>query len=421
MTLFFGVRGRAALRQYGYLLCLLPIIAAGSYCSVAYRMVNQAPGETGSAALGWLQTGSISNPYLVPTGPTAHVAPGTAALLAAVYSLFGGNSPVARVVLSLMATVEYALSVWLVLVICAALRLNRVGIAAAILLGCLFPVHLYDDVVNYRQWDQPTSAVFLTALLLVWIRFGIVGSCWIRPSLMLGALGGIGSLFAPALPLVAVVAAVALALRQRNWRIATVVVLLVLVGMIPWALRNQSALGSLVLTRSNYGLELAAGNHDAATGTFDLNAMPPIHPHDHPVAVDRLAMIGEVAYMAEMKAQALTWIRGHPERFVELCLHRARLLFFPDQAGGDPLFRWLKLPLLWAVSALATLSLVLLAARRQPVMPWLACIGLPLLPYVFSHAAIRYTFPTYFVFIALIAAGADQLTMRQEANQLRTF
>ena len=73
-------------------LVLLPIVALGAYYSVWHSVVNQAPGETGLSALALLHTGAIADPYLIPTGPTAHTAPGTVGLIAAVFAIFDGNT-----------------------------------------------------------------------------------------------------------------------------------------------------------------------------------------------------------------------------------------------------------------------------------------------------------------------------------------
>ena len=301
----------------------------------------------------------------------------------------------------------------LVLLFCRVAKLRFAATSVAVFLGFLLPIHLYTSAVAYRQWDQPTSALLLTALLLVWTKPEVAGPGWLRPTAAIAVIGGVGGLFAPALPMVAVIAACALGARHRDWRPAVLGTVLVICAMAPWAVRNQLVLGAPVLTRSNFGLELAVGNHDGATGVFDLATAPPIHPHDSIPAAERVTEVGEIRFMQEMRQRAMSWIQEHPLRFAELSMRRARMLLFPDQANGDPLFRRLKLPLLWMESGFAVLAFLLLAARKQPLLPWLVCIGLPLAPYVLTHASERYAFPTYFAMVCLIAAGVDQLLQRK--------
>src|SRR3954453_6746337 len=51
------------------------------------------PTEMASVAVTWARTGQIANAYMaMPTGPTAHVAPGYPILIGLVYRVFGDGS-----------------------------------------------------------------------------------------------------------------------------------------------------------------------------------------------------------------------------------------------------------------------------------------------------------------------------------------
>lgn len=403
LTIFFKFVCRHAV------LMLIPVIVLGSYYSLTNYTVNQAPGETGLAALSLLKTGAIANPYIIPTGPTAHTAPGTVAVVAGTYSLFNGNTISARIALSLLATALYVASAFAVILYCRTMRFSWPSVTAALILTCILPVRLYDTVITYRQWDQPISALLLTLLLLVWAKSENTGKNGYTPALVIGALGGFGSLFAPALPLVATVAEIALGKRTREWRPTLLGIVLIVLCLLPWGLRNQHELGKFILSRSNFPLELAVGNHDRATGVFDMATIPPVHPHNLPAAASRLADVGEVAYMDEMRNLAFSWITAHPAEFVKLSMRRAWLLFLPNELGRDPLFNRVKLAVFWGTGLLSIGMLVLLFVLRHPVMKWIACIGLPLAPYVLTHTSTRYIFPIFFVQVCLIATGIDAL------------
>ena len=385
------------------------VLLLGLYYSFTNNDVNRAPGETGLSALALLHTGVIADPYLLPTGPTAHTAPGTVAELAALYAVFGGNTGSARIGLSLIATLLYLSATLVVLAYCRIRRFGAAGLAVAIGLTCLVPVHLYASVVSYRQWDQPIAAVLLVALLFIWTRPQSDHLSRVRRLYLLALLGGIGSLFAPAVPIVAMLALAALALQEKAWRHPALAATLIIASMMPWAVRNELVLGKFIMTRSNFALELAVGNYDGATGTFDLSAVPPVHPHDFPAAAQRLAAVGEVAYMNEMRMRALAWIRAHPAEFFRLSLRRVRLLLFPEHADRDPLFTRVKTRVIWGTSLLALFSLGAVLVRRQPVFPWIACIGVPLAPYLLTHASERYAYPTFYVMVCLIATGTEML------------
>src|SRR5687768_10259841 len=72
-----------------------------------YTGVNESPGETGLAALSLLVHSTISNPHNIPTGPTAHVSPLMTLIMAGVFATFDGNTPAARVWLSIISAGAY--------------------------------------------------------------------------------------------------------------------------------------------------------------------------------------------------------------------------------------------------------------------------------------------------------------------------
>src|ERR1700692_876235 len=56
--------------------------------------------------------GSFADPYLHPTGPTAHVAPGVAFIIGAIYAVFGigwQGDLVRRFLAALVCSIQYAL------------------------------------------------------------------------------------------------------------------------------------------------------------------------------------------------------------------------------------------------------------------------------------------------------------------------
>lgn len=407
-----AARGADLIRRYA-LFALLPALLLGAYYSLTYHVVNQSPGETGLAALNLLKTGVIGNPYVIPTGPTAHAAPGTAGMLAVIYAIFNGNTTSARIAQSLLATALYLGGVVLVIRYCYARGLCLSALVTALLITCVLPVHLFASVVYYRQWDQPVAAFLIAALVLVWLAPGALRERGFRRAILIAVIGGLGGLFAPILPIVACIAELDVGWKSRAWRPALVGLVLIVASLTPWAMRNQQMLGNFILTRSNFGLELAVGNRDGATGIYDLTGVADIHPHDSVVAARRVAAIGEVAYMAEMKKRAMAWITAHPTTFIKLSLTRARLLFFPKAVDNDPLFDRSKILVIWLTSFLMFAMLGVVVAMRLPVLPWIACIALPLGPYLLTHTSERYAFPTYFAAVCLIATGVDVLAQRR--------
>ena len=58
------------IRSLAILICLAVALMVGTLASVLFPSVNSAPGETGLAAIGLVETGSLANPYSLPTNRT---------------------------------------------------------------------------------------------------------------------------------------------------------------------------------------------------------------------------------------------------------------------------------------------------------------------------------------------------------------
>lgn len=391
---------------------VLPVLmlALGVPIAFLYANSNAAPGESGQAAIALLRHGYIGDPYLLPSGPTAHVSPAQAGVLAAIFRLFGANTPAARIVLGLMTAGLYALSLRATLALCQAVG-GGPAVWAGGALALATPVFLFHDVVYFRQWDQPFAAVLL---VLGWLLFE---RSWGSPRPYRGELGlallaGGGSMFSPTVlpPLGALLLWLGWHRRRLGeWRrTAGLSLALLALFLLPWGLRNQVELGSFILTRSNFPLELAAGNSPGADGISSSGEARALHPHDSPAAAREVQQRGEVAYMREMQDKALGWIRADPGRFAGLVLTRLRLIFLPDPALAPwmPMVAGMLPLLLLAVldaARLAAFGLLLWQRRWRLLAAGVICVALPMAPYALTHVNTRYLFTTYFTTIALAA------------------
>lgn len=397
---------------------LLPWLFFAAGVALAFRyanLVNGSPGESGLAAITLLRSGVIGNPYLIPTGPTAHVSPPLVWLLAAVYRLFGANSAASDVALGIVASLMYALSIRTTLQICAVSGLGRASVWIACGLFVLLPFLLFQAVVNDRQWDQPFAALLLVQGWLAFERsrhserpYGCEAA--------LAAITGIGALFSPAIfpPLAASLAGMIWMRRKRgDYRLSLLLSAgIVAACLLPWGIRNQIALGHFILTRSNFGLELATGNAPGALGFSGSGDGAPLHPHNSLPAAQEVARIGEVPYMQEMRRQAVAWIAADPLRFVRLTLARIRLSFLPvrEMVGWQPALGeelpWVLLVAFGVVRIAALAAAFVL--RVRPVLGVLYTV-LPLAPYFVTHVNLRYLLPTFFPSVVLIAFVADRV------------
>lgn len=90
------------------------------------------------------------------------------------------------------------------------------------------------------------------------------------------------------------------------------------VCIMPWLVRNDQTFGKFVFIRSNFGAELRLGNGPGANGTW----MEFLHPSQNVFEMRRYRQLGELAYVAERKREALAFIREDYVRFAGLSLKR---------------------------------------------------------------------------------------------------
>lgn len=342
-----------------------------------------------------------ANPYRTPTGPTALYSPGCPLLLAGIYRLLGTGSlgEAGTYLLNVAAaSATFALlpllSVWLGFP-------RRVGIAAAVA-GALVPVYLLNEYRSITAVFAGTCLASLT-LLTAWM--------WRQkrsPTVGLGTLCGLAwgcaLLFAPNLLLVGLLWLVEALLHYRvraaGFGFAALVIAILVLS--PWAIRNQRVLGSAIFARSNFGLELWIANNDVSAATYAENArsqtlyQPFINSHE----ANQIRVLGEAAYMRQKMNAAVAWIRLHPSRFVALSISRIFYFWFPIT------FRPIQTI---AVCGLTTAGLIGLAfsfVRNRSAFWILASIWLayPLVYYV-VQLDNPYRYPIYWSVLLLAAYG----------------
>lgn len=415
-------------RQASYL-TICALTAYGILLAVHFATVNAAPGETGLGAISLIKFGYIGNPYIIPTGPTAHVSPGMAYLIAATYLLFGITSVPSAVALGVLATAAYSASMIVVIRILDLYHARWASYLSAAALFIITMPYMFQDIVYFRQWDQPYGALILVFALFVFERVRTTRRKYL-PVLLLSGLAVFSSLFSPAvIPTIFCCIALSVYLRRHYERPALSIAIasaILVCGFLPWGIRNALLLGKFILTRSNFGLELALGNRTGALRHILSHGggviTTSIHPHDNLAAARELARIGEVHYMARMQRLAISWIEAHPLKFIELTLLRIRFLVLPlfHSVKWSPLLGGrLAGGMIIGFGILKLFSYVINAIYTRYLLMLLLFCGLPQLPYVVTHVNSRYAFVVQFtsiVFIALLPTLLQERHPRMRAS-----
>jgi hypothetical protein len=416
---------------------LFCLALAPRYVYVISKLSDSSHVELEQAAITLARTGELADAFGKNTGPTAHVPPLYTGFLAGLHAILGVDSREAVVAQRLCSTLGCCLGIALLPLIARRSGLgNRAGVIAGIVLA-LYPFHIF--IETYGRQETVYGVLLCQFLYLNWLRLRELDWQSRKHLALLAILTGVSALTSPQILLfVALLLTFDFLTRSgERLRVAAsggVVALVSAVMIAPWAIRNAVALGGFVPLRSNLGLELYIGNNPEADGhTFTIpytrpnepDAWP--HPSHSPRQRERLRAMGEYAYMQDMQAKALDWIRAHPDRFAQLTLDRLAMYWFPPVKNWHPEdgARLLRSLAAWTISAGAILGIALLFSRRHPVR-WTLLIVLiaPSLVYLVTHVNVRYRYTTVWTMALLGGYVAtcliDWLQKRRHDNGMTT-
>ncbi len=371
--------------------------------------------EPGNIAWSLANGHGFSSPFRVDTGPTAWMTPAWPALLAAIFRIFGNYTYPAFLAAAGVNVAFSALTCLPMYFAGERIGGRRAGAAAA-WLWAIFPTAI---VVPYESLWDTSSAALLMAMLL-WSTLAIADSrhsgrtfAWYTYGLLWGAAIMTSASLASLLPfLIGWAAWRSGALTPRSFEkfekpclAASIAVLCCL----PWTVRNYARFHELVPLRSVMGVSLFVGNNDHADGVNTAG----LHPISNQTERNRYIELGEIAYMAEKRDEALAYMASHPARTMQLTAARFLAVWtggsidaFGDFQRGSPWSRWVIFCELAATCAALT-GIVLLLRRRHPMaFPLIATVVVFPLPYYITIAPARYRHPLEPALLLLAAAAA---------------
>ena len=358
----------------------------------------------------------FANPYPTPTGPTALYTPGCPLILAGIYRIFGSGR--------LAEAVTYVLDMSIASLVFALLPLasswlglsRQIGVWAGFL-GAAIPVYLLNE---YRSITAVSGALCLVCLTLL--------SAWAwrtrqRPSerlaVMFGAAWGAALLISPNLLFVGIIWLIAASLHFRTsiTRFALGSLLITLLILAPWVIRNRIVLGAPILTRSGLGLELWIANNDYSSPTYGGNERSQrlYQPFVNQPEAMQMARRGEASYMHQRLDLAMTWIESHPQRFLSLTGERIFLFWLPVT------YRISQSVVLWVLEIGAILGLYVTWSRNRDALWILGTIwlGYPLV-YYFVQLDNPYRYPMYWSVLLLAVYGCSWLAHSMNNLEIRS-
>lgn len=333
----------------------------------------------------------FSNPFGPATGPTAWEPPLYPFLTAGVFFVFGIYSKASAFVLLTLNSVFSALTCVPTFLIGRRIFSEKVAVGSA------WAWALLPNVMFWcTRWVWETSLSALLVATIFWLALVLEDRDGWLPWFEFGLLWGIAALNSTSLlsflPAAGLWAWYRRARRSKRSFAGVVLASVVFFACItPWLVRNYQTFGTFIFIRDNFGAELRLGNGNGADGTW----MEYLHPTHDVYAMRQYQAMGELAYIAMRKQQAVDYIKADYARFAGLCVKRFIYYWAGPPKVTQP--QWLseaKNSLFLASSMLMFWGLVR-ALRMRRSGTWLLFWLISLYPavYYFVFPSPRYRVP----------------------------
>ncbi|HXY11239.1 MAG TPA: glycosyltransferase family 39 protein [Terriglobales bacterium] len=269
----------------------------------------------------------FSNPFHGITGPTAWEPPLYPLLIAGVFRIFGIYTAASALVLLSLNSLLAALTTLPIFSIAKRSFGEQVAVWSA-WTWALLPSAIFWST----RWVWETSLAALLLALLFALALALEARDGLKPWLVFALVWAIAALTnAALLSLLPIFTLWAWYRRAKQGRRSLAGVLaasaVFVVCLAPWLVRNYRTFGRIILVRSNFGAELRLGNGPGADGKW----MDSEHPSKNAKQLELYREMGEIAYVAERKREALAFIRQDYARFAWLSVRRFAFFW-----GGPP-------------------------------------------------------------------------------------
>jgi hypothetical protein len=198
-----------------------------------------------------------------------------------------------------------------------------------------------------------------------------------------------------------------------KWSVMPLVLLPVVI-IAPWTIRNYSVFHSFTRIRDNFGLELSVSNNDCAQFGISVNeqtgCFQNIHPNKNVNEARKVMELGEIKYNALQLREALRWISSHPARFIKLSILRFIAFWMPTENLNNPYAcgRHRERVVIYLITLLSVLGLVILCQRDiKSGLLLISCLTVFPLVYYLVQFEDRYRYP---IMWATFLLGAMPLT-----------
>ena len=365
--------------------------------------------EMGRIGSSLAQGQGFSNPFNETTGPTAWEPPLYPFLIAGVFRVVGVYSRTSAILLLTVNSIFSGLTCIPIFLIAKKCFNERVAVWSS------WTWALLPSVIFWcTRWIWETSLAALLLAAIFWLTLTIEEKDGLKPWLQFGLLWGAAALTNTTLLSFLPVSGLWVwyhraKLEKRSLGGILVASFIFVACITPWLVRNHRVFEHFVFIRSNFGAELRLGNGPGADGTW----MDYLHPTKNVYEMRRYEELGELAYVAERKREAMAYIREDYARFAGLSLRR----FFYYWGGvpktlESPVVAFFRKFLFAASSALAFWGLGRALRKHKPgawLFYWLI-FSYPLVYYfLFPHPRYRHPIePELGILMLYVISGQEE-------------
>ena len=356
----------------------------------------------------------FADPFTLPTGPTAWEPPLYPYLIGGVFRLTGIYTHVSAFILLSINSLFSALTLIPIFLIARRCFSEKVAVWTAWTWAVLPSVMFWST-----RWVWETSLAALLLTVIFWLTLRLEHSEGAGPWIGFGLLWGIAALtntsllsFLPASGLWAWYRRA----KQRRRSFSGIVLASIFFSatIAPWLVRNYEVFGKFIFVRSNFGAELRLGNGPGANGIW----MQWLHPSQNLPEMHRYEQLGEIAYVATRKREAMDFIRQSYSRFAWLSLKR--FIYYwggLPRSSEIPALAPFKNSLFLASSVLAFWGLGRAMRKKRPgawLFLWLVVSYPAIYYFVFPHPRYRHPIePELGILIVYVISEAEGIRRRK--------
>lgn len=350
----------------------------------------------------------FADPFDGQTGSTAWEPPLYPYLIAGVFKVAGVYSNASALLLLSINSFFSALTCIPVFLIARKCFSENVAVWAS-WMWALLPFAMFWS--TRAVWETSLAALLLA--LIFWLTLEMEDLSGVQPWIAFGMLWGVAALTNTSL--LSFLPASGLWAWYRSWKkgkssLAGVVLAAMFFAatIAPWLVRNYETFGKFIFIRSNFGAELRLGNGPGADGTW----MQYLHPSQNLTEMRRYQQLGELAYVAERKREALEFIRADYGRFAWISFKR--FIYYwggLPRSSEIPALASFKNSVFLASSVLAFWGLGRALRKRQPgawLFLWLILSYATIYYFVFPHPRYRHPIePELGILIVFVISEAE--------------